>query len=219
MAGPQTDPELVEALRDGDEAAFAALVDELSPALLRMALMHVPSRAVAEDVVQDTWIGVIKGIDRFEGRSSLRTWIFQILLNTARTRGAREKRTLPFSFFRRRAEEGRDEPAVDPDRFQGRGDVRPGWWARPPAEWEGVDVRLENDEVRDELLRAIRDLPPRQRDVIVLRDLQGYSAEEARNVLDLTETNQRVLLHRARSKVRAALESYFDEEQATEVPA
>ena len=213
MAGARPDDaELVQALRDGDEAAFAGLVDELSPALLRLALMHVPSRAVAEDVVQDTWIGVIKGIDRFEGRSSLRTWIFQILLNTARTRGVREKRILPFSYFKRRAEEGGDEPAVDADRFQGRDGVRPGWWARPPAEWEGADVRVESDEVRDLLLKAIADLPPRQRDVIVLRDLQGYSSEEARNVLDLTETNQRVLLHRARSKVRAALESYFDAE-------
>ena len=206
------DAELVERLRAGDEAAFAGLVDELSPPLLRLALMHVPSRAVAEEVVQDTWIAVIEGIDRFEGRSSLRTWIFQILLNKARTRGVREKRTLPFTFFRRRAEEGRDEPAVDADRFQGRDGVRPGWWARPPAEWEGVDVRLETDEVRDVLLAAIRDLPPRQRDVIVLRDLQGYSADEARNVLDLTETNQRVLLHRARAKVRAALEGYFEPE-------
>ncbi len=220
MSGARAeDAGLVRALRDGDEAAFAALVDELSPALLRLALMHVPSRAVAEDVVQDTWIGVIKGIDRFEGRSSLRTWIFQILLNTARTRGVREKRTLPFSYFKRRAEEGRDEPAVDADRFQGRDGVRPGWWARPPAEWEGADARLEADEARDLLLQAITELPPRQRDVIVLRDLQGYSSEEARNVLGLTETNQRVLLHRARSKVRAALESYFDAEQATEVSA
>src|SRR5687768_16398694 len=158
--------------------------------------MHVPSRAVAEEVVQDTWIGVIKGIDRFEGRSSLRTWIFQILVNTARTRGVREKRTLPFSFLRRRAEEGRDEPAVDPDRFQGRDGALPGWWDRPPAEWEGADTRLESDEVRDAVLSSIRELPPRQRDVIVLRDLQGYSAEEARNALGVSETNQRVLLHR-----------------------
>ena len=220
MAGTTTDDaELVQALRDGDQAAFAGLVDELSPALMRLALMHVPSRAVAEDVVQDTWIGVIKGIDRFEGRSSLRTWIFQILLNTARTRGKREKRTLPFSYFRRRAEEGGDEPAVDADRFQGRDGVRPGWWARPPAEWEGADVRVESDEVRDLLLEAITKLPPRQRDVIVLRDLQGYSSEEARNILGLTETNQRVLLHRARSKVRSALESYFDADQVAEVTA
>ncbi len=204
------DAELVQKLRDGDEAAFAALVDELSPALLRLALMHVPSRAVAEDVVQDTWIGVIEGIDRFEGRSSLRTWIIQILLNKARTKGVREKRTLPFSYFKRRAEEGRDEPAVDADRFQGRDGVRPGWWARPPVEWEGAEAKLEQNEVRDRLLEAIADLPPRQREVIVLRDLQGYSAEEARNVLDVSETNQRVLLHRARSKVRAALESYLE---------
>jgi RNA polymerase sigma-70 factor (ECF subfamily) len=213
------DAELVEALRRGDQGAFAELVDELTPALMRVALAHVPSRAVAEDVVQDTWVGVIKGIDGFEGRSALRTWIFQILLNTARTRGVREKRTLPFSFFGRRREEGRDQPAVDSDRFQGRDGQRPGWWARPPAEWEGVEARIENNEVRDLLLEAIAALPPRQRDVIVLRDLQGYSAEEACNVLGLTETNQRVLLHRARSKVRAALESHVGAEQAVEATA
>ncbi len=215
MEGSRTeDAELVEALRAGDQAAFTALVDELSPALMRMALAHVPSHAIAEEVVQDTWLAVINGIDRFEGRSALRTWIFQILLNKARTRGKREKRTLPFSSFRRRAEEGGDEPAVDADRFQGRDGQRPGWWARPPAEWGGVEARIENNEVRDLLLKAIAELPPRQRDVIVLRDLQGYSSEEARNVLDLSETNQRVLLHRARSKVRAALEEHFEADQA-----
>jgi RNA polymerase sigma-70 factor (ECF subfamily) len=157
---------------------------------------------------------VIKGIDRFEGRSALRTWIFQILLNNARTRGKREKRTLPFSFFRRRGEDGGDEAAVDADRFQGGDGVRPGWWARPPAEWDGVDARIETNEIRDLLLKAIAMLPPRQRDVIVLRDLQGYSAEEARNALGLSETNQRVLLHRARSKVRAALEGHITAGQA-----
>ncbi len=204
-AEPRDDAELVAALRAGDEAAFTTLVDELSPALLRVALMHVPSRAVAEEVVGDTWVGVIKGIDRFEGRSALRTWIFQILLNNARTRGKREKRTLPFASFRRRAEEGRDEPAVDSDRFQGSGA-----WARPPQEWEGAEAQLESDETRSVLLDAIRELPPRQRDVIALRDLQGYSADEARNALGLSETNQRVLLHRARSKVRAALEAHME---------
>ena len=208
------DAALVEALKNGDQEAFAGLVDELTPALMRLAMAHVPSRAIAEDVVQDTWLGVIKGIDRFEGRSALRTWIFQILLNIARTRGKREQRSLPFSSLRRRAQEGRDEPAVDADRFQGRDGQRPGWWARPPSEWEGVDARIENDELRDRLLEAIADLPPRQRDVIVLRDIQGYSAEEACNILDLTETNQRVLLHRARAMARAALEALFDEEQA-----
>lgn len=209
-APPRDDAELVEALRAGDEAAFAALVDELTPALMRVALMHVPSRAVAEEVVGDTWLGVINGIDRFESRSALRTWIFQILLNIARTRGKREKRTLPFASLRRRAEEGRDEPAVDADRFQGPDGQLPGGWARPPQEWQGVEARIESDETRGVLLDAIRALPPRQRDVIALRDIQGYSAEEARNALGLSETNQRVLLHRARSKVRAALEAYME---------
>jgi RNA polymerase sigma-70 factor (ECF subfamily) len=204
-ATPRNDAELVAALRAGDEAAFTALVDELTPALMRVALMHVPSRAVAEEVVGDTWLGVIKGIDRFEGRSALRTWIFQILLNIARTRGKREKRTLPFASLRRRAEEGTDEPAVDPDRFQASGA-----WARPPQEWEGVDAQIESDETRRVLLDAIAALPPRQRDVIALRDIQGYSAEEARNALGVEETNQRVLLHRARSKVRAALEKHME---------
>lgn len=203
---------LVDALREGDRDAYAQLVDELSPALLRLALAHVPSRAVAEEVVQDTWLGVLNGIDRFEGRSALRTWIFQILLNNARTRGKREKRTLPFSSLRRRSEEGRDGPAVDPERFQGRRDDQPGAWASPPAEWQSPERRLETKESRTVLLEAIAALPPRQRDVIVLRDVQGYSSDEARNALDISETNQRVLLHRARSKVRQALEKHLDPE-------
>jgi RNA polymerase sigma-70 factor, ECF subfamily len=211
VEGRPDERELIEALRRGDEAAFAKLVDELSPALLRLALAHVPSRAVAEEVVGDTWLGVIRGIDRFEGRSSLRTWIFQILLNNARTRGKRERRTLPFSFFTRRGEEGRNEPAVDPSRFRGRGGEEPGSWARPPVEWQAPEARIESDETREVLLKAIAELPPRQRDVITLRDVLGYSSEEARNILDVSETNQRVLLHRARSKVRAALEKHFEE--------
>jgi RNA polymerase sigma-70 factor, ECF subfamily len=204
------DSALVEALRRGEETAFARLVDELTPALMRVALAHVPSRAVAEEVVQDTWLGVIRGIERFEGRASLRTWVFQILLNNARTRGQREKRTLPFAYFRRRAEEGGSEPAVDPDCFQGRRGELPGWWAQPPAAWGPVDERLDTDGTRTALLGAIKELPPRQRDVIVLRDIQGFSSDEVCNALDLSETNQRVLLHRARSKVRAALESHFE---------
>ncbi len=211
---PTSDAELVAALRAGDEDAYAALVEELTPPLTRLAMAHVPSRAVAEEVVQDTWLGVLNGIDRFEGRSSLRTWIFQILLNTARTRGKREKRTLPFSAFRRRAEEGRDEPAVDADRFQGRRGEQPGAWARPPAEWSSPEVLLGQEQARNVMLEAIAALPPRQREVITLRDILGYSAAEARNALDVSETNQRVLLHRARSKVRTALEELFDEEEA-----
>jgi len=175
-------------------------------------MQHTPSRAVAEEVVQDTWIAVINGIDRFEGRSSLRTWIYRILLNIARTRGKRERRTLPFSYFRRRAEEGGDEAAVEPERFQGRGGEQPGGWARPPIEWAAPEDRLATAEARQVMLEAIAALPPRQREVITMRDLQGLTAEEARNALDVSETNQRVLLHRARSKVREALERYYDEE-------
>lgn len=213
QAGKPDDAALIDALRRGDQAAYAGLVEELTPQLTRLALAHVPSRAVAEEVVQDTWVGVLRGIDRFEGRSALRTWIIQILLNTARTRGKREKRTLPFSSLRRRAEEGRDEPAVDADRFQGRRGEDPGAWARPPVEWSSPDVRLAAGEERKVLLAAIAGLPPRQREVIVLRDVLGYSAGEARNALDISETNQRVLLHRARSKVRAALEAHMSEDE------
>jgi RNA polymerase sigma-70 factor, ECF subfamily len=178
---------------------------------MRLARAHVPSDAIAEDVVADTWVAVIRGIDRFEGRSSLRTWIFQILLNIARTRGKRERRTLPFSSLWRGGAEGRDEPAVDADRFQRRGEQR-GAWARPPQEWDSPDELLAERATRDALLRAVADLPERQREVLTLRDILGYSAEEARNALDLTETNQRVLLHRGRSKVRAALERHFESE-------
>ncbi|MGH2951466.1 MAG: RNA polymerase sigma factor [Solirubrobacterales bacterium] len=210
--------ELVEALRRGEEGAFRGLVDELTPALTRVAVAHVPSRAVADEVVQDTWVGVINGIERFEGRSSLRTWIFQILLNNARTRGRRERRTLPFSHFRRRAEEGREEPAVDADRFQGRRGEDPGAWARPPAEWSSPEETLSSDAARRVMLDAIRELPPRQRDVLVLRDVQGWPAAEACNALGLSETNQRVLLHRARSKVRGALERHFESEKAEVAP-
>ena len=210
---PADDAALVQALRDGDEAAFAGLVEELTGPLMRLALAHVPSRAIAEEVVADTWEAVITGIDRFEGRSALRTWIFQILLNKARTKGVREKRTLPFAYFRRRAEEGSDEPAVEPERFQGRRGEHPGHWARPPIDWGDPSEVLASQAARDVMLKAIAGLPPRQREVLTLRDIQGYSAEEARNALGVSETNQRVLLHRARSKVRTELERYFESEE------
>jgi RNA polymerase sigma-70 factor (ECF subfamily) len=203
---------LLEGLRNGDEAAFRELVDAYGPMLMRLAFMHVPSRAVAEEVVQETWLAVLNGIDRFEGRSSLKTWITSILLNTARTRGERERRVLPFSLLRRRDEEGRDEPAMPPDRFQGPSGEYPGHWARPPVDWGPPEERLATDAARDVLLEAIAELPPRQREVIALRDISGWSSEEVRNALDLSETNQRVLLHRARSKVRAALEKHFEAE-------
>ncbi len=211
-ARPPNDERLLAALRRGDEDAFRMLVEEHGPFLMRLALMHVPSRAVAEEVVQDTWVAVLNGIDGFQGRSSLRTWIASILLNKARTRGQRERRVLPFSYLRRRREEGRDEPPVSPDRFQSVHDQHPGNWARPPAEWESPEEQLSADETRRVLLETIAGLPVRQREVIALRDISGWSAEETRNALGLSETNQRVLLHRARAKVRAALERHFESE-------
>jgi RNA polymerase sigma-70 factor, ECF subfamily len=192
------DARLVEGLRAGDEAAFKELVRQYGPAMLRVAQMYVSSRAVAEDVVQDAWVGVLRGIGRFEGRSSLKTWLFRIVANTAKTRGVREARSIPFS-----ALAGDDEAAVEPDRFLSSETRFPGHWAVPP---EG---RVLEGEALDVIADAIERLPPAQRTVITLRDIQGLSAEEVRNALDLTETNQRVLLHRARSKVRGALEEYM----------
>ena len=213
-ASPDPDAALLERLRARDEDAFRELVTEHGPFLMRLVMMHVPSHAIAEEVVADTWLAVLTGLDRFEGRSSLRTWIASIALNKARTRGTREGRILPFALLRRRYEEG-GGPALDPDRFQGRRGERPGWWASPPAAWEEPERQLEAKETRDVMLRAIRDLPPRQREVITLRDLLGWDAEEVRNALDLTETNQRVLLHRARSKVRSALEEHLTPDEET----
>ena len=150
------EPQLIEALRRGDEAAFREVVEEHGPFLMRLALMHVPSRAIAEEVVQDTWLAALNGIDRFEGRSSLRTWLASILLNKARTRGKRERRVLPFSFLDRRREEGRDEPAVDADRFQSARDQHPGQWSSPPSAWQAPEERLSSDEARQVLLECDR---------------------------------------------------------------
>jgi RNA polymerase sigma-70 factor (ECF subfamily) len=198
---------LLTRLRAGDEAAFADLVHMWTPSLLRVALMYVPSRAVAEEVVQETWLGVLNGLDRFEGRSSLKTWIFRILVNRARTRGERERRTIPFAAMASR--EADDEfTAVDADRFVG--PANEGFWATPPRRWETDPERaLESAETLELVKAAIAKLPEAQRTVITLRDLEGWSSEETRNALEISETNQRVLLHRARSKVRAALEEHL----------
>jgi RNA polymerase sigma-70 factor, ECF subfamily len=200
--------ELVAALRAGDESAFAALVDRYHASLVRLARMYVRDPAVAEEVAQETWLAVLGGIDRFEGRSSLKTWLFRILTNRAKTRGERERRTVPFSAV----SDASDEPAVDPDRFQTEADRYPGGWKDFPQPWEGdPEERLLAGEARALILHAIEELPPNQRAVITLRDIEGFSSDEARNVLDVSETNQRVLLHRARSKVRRALEQYLGE--------
>jgi RNA polymerase sigma-70 factor, ECF subfamily len=196
---------LVEALRAGNEAAFRELVRMYNASLLRVARIYVPTRALAEEVVQETWLAVLEGLDRFEGRSSLKTWIFRILANRAKTRAIRERRTLPFSAFQ---PERVPEPAVDPDRFRDSEDPRwPGHWAVPPTAWP--EDRLVAAETREKLAEAIEALPGTQRAVISLRDLEGWSADEVCNALELSETNQRVLLHRARSKVRKALEEYL----------
>ena len=205
----RSDPELVAALRGGDRQVFAEIVDAWSPGLLRLARLHVPSHAVAEEVVQEAWLAVLRGLDRFEERASLRTWVTSIVLNQARTHGRRERRTLPFASLRRRHEEGRNEPAVEPGRFQRPGEERPGWWANPPARWGDPEAWLDAEETRAVLLEAIATLPPRQREVITLRDVLGVSAAEACTVLEVTEGNERVLLHRARSKVGAALERHL----------
>ena len=189
---------VLEALRAGDDVAFATLVKEYGASMLRVARMYVGSRAVAEEVVQEAWLAVLNGIDRFEGRSSLKTWIFRILTNIAKTRGQREGRSLPFS-----ALVADDEPAVDPERF-----LADGQWTSPPPSW-GPEERLLGDETRAVVDAAIAELPPSQALVITMRDVEGFRAEEARNALDISETNQRVLLHRARSKVRQALEDYL----------
>jgi RNA polymerase sigma-70 factor (ECF subfamily) len=195
---------LVEGLRAGDEAAFAAVMRMYGRGMLRVAEMYVSSRAVAEDVVQEAWVGVLRGIGRFEGRSSLKTWLYRIVANTAKTRGVRESRSVPFSSL---GEDG-DEGTVDADRFLGSGDRFPGHWAVPPQAW-APEGRLLADETLEVVERAIEKLPPAQRAVITMRDVQGFTSEEVCNALDLTETNQRVLLHRARAKVRSALEEYM----------
>jgi len=202
--------DLLAALRGGEESAFARLVDGLSPAMLKMASIYVPSRVAAEEAVQETWLAVLEGLDRFEGRSSLKTWIFRILMNRAMTRGQRERRTVPFSALFDPAAEG-DEPAVDPDRFQGPASRFPGHWARPPQPWEEMpETRLLARETLARVQTAIDGLPPSQREVITLRDVSGWTSQEVCNALGLSETNQRVLLHRARARVRRALEEYLD---------
>ena len=202
----QVETDLVAALRAGDETAFAELVREYHASLLRVAQIYVSSRAVAEEVVQETWLGVLNGLDRFEERSSLKTWIFRILTNIAKTRAQREGRTLPLSALQ---DPGRvPEPSVDPDRFLDSEHARwPGHWALKPQAWP--EERLLAAETRERIGAAIEALPATQRAVITLRDVQGWDTEEVCNALGITETNQRVLLHRARSKVRAALDDYL----------
>jgi RNA polymerase sigma-70 factor, ECF subfamily len=211
VTGATGDGETVERLRRGDEDAFVMLVDAYGTTMLRVARMYVRDREAAKEVVQETWLAVLNGIDSFEGRSSLKTWIFRILANRAKTRGEREGRSLPFSSVAVR--DAADEPSVDPDRFFGPDDPStPGGWAAPPRAWP-EDRVLAGETVRV-LQDAIEQLPDSQREVIRLRDVEGWSPDEVAETLEISDGNQRVLLHRARSKVRAALEAYLDPEVA-----
>jgi RNA polymerase sigma-70 factor, ECF subfamily len=191
-----TDAELLAALRAGDEQAFVVLVRRHHSTMLRLALGYVASLAIAEEVVQDTWLAVLRGISGFEGRSSLRTWVLRILVNRARTAGERERRSIAVPD---------PEPAVDPARFDTSGS-----WASPPERWvEEAHDRLRAAKVTARLRSAIGELPQRQREVVLLRDVDGLSSEEVCSVLDISQANQRVLLHRGRSRLRQVLETEF----------
>jgi RNA polymerase sigma-70 factor, ECF subfamily len=199
------DLELVQRLRARDEAAFMELVERLTPSMRRVARMFVSSDAVADEVVQEAWVGVLQGLGGYEGRASLRTWIFRILVNIAKTRGQREARSVPFATL---AGDDLDEPTWDPGAFNANGN-----WSTLPFDWRGMpEERVTGHETLAVIGWAIEALPPLQAEVIRLRDVLGWSSDEVRNALDLTDTNQRVLLHRARTKVRAAVEAHLRSE-------
>src|SRR5437899_12518413 len=202
---------LLEMLRNGNEAAFVSLIDQYHIAMLRLAQVFVSTQAVAEEVVQEAWVGVLQGLHRFEGRSSLKTWIFRILTNCAKTRAQREGRSTPFSSLSD-IDADQSEPAVDPDRFLPADHEWSGHWVSFPANWQEMpEDRLLSQETRACIHRAIEALPPNQREIIILRDIEGWTSEETCSFLGISEGNQRVLLHRARSKVRNVLEKYFQE--------
>jgi len=202
--------DLVARLRAGDEDAFRELIERYDAPLRRTARTYVATDAAAAEVVQDTWLGVVKGIDRFQGRSSLKTWIFRILMNIARTRGTRDKRSIPFSSLATEDDDGR-ELTIAPERFRGPDDSYPGHWAGFPTRWhDHPEIRSLAHETLGVVRDALERLPASQQEVVRLRDLEGWTSSEVCNALELTETNQRVLLHRGRAKLRAALEEYFE---------
>jgi RNA polymerase sigma-70 factor (ECF subfamily) len=202
------DADLVVRLRGGDEAAFARLVEQWSPVMLHVARRYVSTRQAAEDVVQDTWLGVITGLPRFEGRSSLRSWTFSILLNQARTRSTRDARVVASAAL---TSVDHDAHTVDPARFQGADGAYPGHWTSTgaPRAWEAPEAGALTNEISELLVRALDALPERQRLIVQLRDIQGVSAVEACSAMSLSQQNQRVLLHRGRAALRAALEDYY----------
>lgn len=210
-----TDEEIVRRLRDGDETTFTMLVERYQRPMVRVARGYVSDEATAEEIAQEAWLAVLNGLQNFQGRGSLKSWIFSIVCNKAKTRGVRDARSTAFSALATQ-EAASQDPAVPPDRFQGPDGRYPDHWAHPPAGWgENPEQRLLQKETLAVLHAAIETLPTAQRTVITLRDLAGQNSESVCNVLGITETNMRVLLHRARSKVRAHLERYFAEPAAS----
>jgi RNA polymerase sigma-70 factor (ECF subfamily) len=204
----ESDIELVDALRRGDEGAFVQLVDRYQAPMLRLSMTLVRSQAIAEEVVQEAWLGVLQGLDRFEGRASLKTWIYRIVINIGIRKAERERRSVPFSYLQVDA-----GPAVDPARFRTPPGRSSGHWAFEPRDWSAIpEDRLLSRETLRRVATAIRALSPNQRAVVTLHDVEGLSSAEVCDVLSISETNQRVLLHRARSRVRAALERYLETE-------
>ena len=203
------DQDLIVRLRAGDEASFADLVRAWSPAMLRLAQQFVATSQSAEDAVQDAWIGMLKGLDRFQGRSSLRTWTFSILINRAKSRGVRESRTVVD--LRTAEDDEYQRPTVDPGRFQGPDGGHPGGWTAQgvPQPWHQPEMRVIARETLGLIERALEELPTRQRLVVTLRDVQGFDADEVCDLLDISPGNQRILLHRGRSALRGALEAYY----------
>jgi RNA polymerase sigma-70 factor (ECF subfamily) len=210
-AGTPEELRTVEALRAGDEQAFVEVVRRYSPTMMRVALLYVSSPAVADEVVQEAWKGVISGIGRFEGRSTLRTWLFRVLTDIAKTRGERERRSVPYSALVA-GELDADEPAVEPDRFLKSASRWPDFWFSSPRRWRELpEACLLSQQTRELLKHAVDSLPAVQRAVIVLRDIEGWRAQEVCELLGVTEGHQRVLLHRARAKARRALEEHLDQ--------
>jgi RNA polymerase sigma-70 factor (ECF subfamily) len=207
--GATRDERLVAGLRAGDESVFSELIGTYGESMQRIATGVVSSSAVAEEVVQETWLAVFTGVHRFEGRSSLRTWIFRILMNTANTQRTRDARTVPFSDLGR--ELSGDEPAVDPERFLPVDHQKwPGHWASPPQPWQSdPESRVLASETLQVIRRVLDTLPAGQRTVVTLRDVQGWTPEEVSQALGVSRGNQRVLLHRGRSRLRAALEAWM----------
>jgi RNA polymerase sigma-70 factor (ECF subfamily) len=202
------DGELIRRLRDREEAAFRIMVDAWSPGMIRLARSLLTTTDSAIEVVQDTWVAVLTGIESFQGRSALRTWVYRILVNTAKRRRARESRIVPWSSWEPEASD-RLEPTVDPTRFQGTTEPYPGHWRESPLTWATPETATLAREVRATMTAVLLELPMRQRIVLTLRDVEGYTSEEVCEILGVSTANQRVLLHRARAAVRAALEAYF----------